>query len=354
MANIKTKLEDNIVPISGIKYSPISMKDFLSINCIYNNRGSELRVNKMRQSFENAYLKGHPDTLSQVAIGIATKDFTDPESGATVKKDEVYVMDGNTRSSYWKHYTDRQENHKDGLVARIHYLDNASDVEMAYYPYDSSKSSENKADMLFGLNRSYGFSPKQQVFSRGGFGCALGYASINPLNRSDKLDVFEQYNLNATALRMLDGVPKNSFNGITNPVIKSLKSQAIIGSCLLALRVYGNGNVNLFDFIGRLSTIEFDEIDNAVRTGYADPVQMVALEYSGESINRNGREKRDVTQAWLSGMAGSTRMADIEPQMDFILYHIVKYMNTPTKTIDISAVQSTVWRGEWNSWYNED
>lgn len=345
-----TTLLENTTQVGDIELANISIEDFLGLPPIYTQRNSPARVNKMRPTFDNAYMNNKASTLSVVALGVAERDFTDPESGMKVKKGTISVVDAATRQHYWKLYPETRKHHTNGLTAIIHRLYSHEDVDAAYYPYNNARSAENKAEVLQGLNRRYGFVPKQTVIANGGFGSALSYASTNPKEPKEKKDVFEAYEQFFDALKRLDGIPKGSVHGITKPAIKSLKSQAIIGSCLIALHQH-QGNVNVLSFIEKLSTITEDELNKVFSRKEADPVEMVALEYSGYSRSRNGLSKTKQDMGWLNGSAGSTKMADIRPQMDFILYQISKYISTPGKTINICSVQPSVWLDEWENWY---
>lgn len=354
--NNMTNILENIVQVGDIELANISMEDFLPLPPIYNQRHSAGRVNKMKQTFDSAYMNNKAESLSMIALGIAENDIVDPESGAKLKKGDITIVDSCTRQHYWKLYPETQKHHSNGLTAIIHRLYSHEDVDAAYYPYNNAKSSENKAELIQGLNRKHGLDGrlKQTVFANGGFGSALLYASTNPLEPKERKDIFEQYDMSFDALKVVDNIPKGSANGITKPAIKSIKSQAIIGACLLALRNHP-GNVNLLDFISRLSTITFDELTNIMQnTKQADPVEMVALEYSGFSQSRKGLDpsKRDL--GWINGTAGSTKMADIRPQMDFLLFQISKYINSPNKKIDILSVQPGQWGKEWETWYEEN
>jgi len=348
-----TNILKNTVQVGDIELANIQMKDFLTLSPIYNQRNSAGRVNKMKQTFDSAYMNNKAESLSMIALGIAENDIVDPESGAKLKKGDITVVDSCTRQSYWRIYPETQKHHSKGLTAIIHRLHSPEDVDAAYYPYNNAKSSENKAELIQGLNRKHGLDGrlKQTVFANGGFGSALLYASTNPLEPKERKDIFEQYDISFDALKVLDSIPKGSANGITKPVIKSIKSQAIIGACLLALRSHP-GNVNLLDFISRLSTITFDDLNEIMQnTKQADPVEMVALEYSGFSRSRRGFDPSKHDLGWINGTAGSTKMSDIRPQMDFLLLQISKYINSPNKKIDILSVQPGQWDKEWESWY---
>lgn len=346
-----TNILDNTVQIGDLEFANIPMEEFLNLPPIYTQRNSPARVSKMRSTFDNAYMNNRADTLAEVAIGIAEVDIVDPDSGAKLKKGDITIVDACTRQHYWKTFPETQKHHQNGLTARIHRLFSAEDVDAAYYPYNNAKSAENKADVLQGLNRKYGFTPKQTVISKGGFGSALSYASTNPKEPKEKKDVFEAYDMFFDALKRLDGLPKGSVYGLTKPAMGSLKAQSIIGACLLALKEHP-GNVNVMSFIERLSTITAEDLNTIMtESKEADPVEIVALEYSGFSRSRKGFDPAKQDMGWLNGVAGSTKMADIRPQMNFILYHISKYINSPNKKINILSVQSGVWENEWEKWY---
>ena len=341
---------ENTTQVGDIELVNINMEDFLDLPPIYTQRNSPARVSKMRSTFDNAYMNNKASSLSVVALGVAEADFVDPESGTVVKKGDVSIVDACTRQHYWKTFPETQKHHANGLTAIVHRLYSHEDVDAAYYPYNSAKSAENKADVIQGLNRRYGFTPKQTVISNGGFGSALSYASTNPKEPKEKKDVFEAYDMYFDALKRLDSIPKGSEFGITKPATKSLKSQAVIGACLVALKEH-EGNVNVLSFIEKLSTITEKDLDAVMASQQADPVEIVALEYSGYSRSRKGRSNQKMDMGWLNGAAGSTKMADVRPQMDFVLYQISKYIKTPGKPINILSVSPGVWDKEWENWY---
>lgn len=346
-----TDFLNTTVKVGDLEFATIQMEDFLPLPPIYTQRNSEARVGKMKPTFDGAYLNNRADTLAEVAIGIAEKDIIDPETGNIHPKGTISILDACTRQHYWKLNPETQKHHSNGLTARLHRLYNHEDVEAAYYPYNNAKSAENKADVIQGLNRRYNFTPRQTVFANGTFGSALNYASTNPKDRNERPDVFEQYEMNFDALKRLDSIPKGSKYGITKPAIGSIKSQAIIGACLVALRSHP-GNVNVLAFIEQLSTIEFEDLERILNTTKeANPVEMVALEYTGFSEDRNGRHKRVQTQPWLNNAAGSTKIADVTPQMNFVLYQISQYINSPNSRIDITSVKPNAWDKEWENWY---
>jgi hypothetical protein len=346
-----TTIIDNAVQVGDIELVNIKMEDFLSLPPIYTQRNSPARVGKMRPTFDNAYMNNKASSLSVVALGVAEADFVDPESGTQVKKGEISIVDAATRQHYWKTYPETQKHHLNGLTAVIHRFWSHEDVDAAYYPYNNSKSAENKAEIIQGLNRKYGFTPKQTVIANGGFGSALTYASTNPKEPKEKKDVFEAYHMFFDALKRLDSIPRGSEFGLTKPATRSIKAQTIIGAALVALENHP-GNVNLLDFIERLSTITEEDLNTVMASKKADPVEMVALEYSGFSRSRKGWNPDKQDMGWLNGAAGSTKMADIRPQMDFVLYQMSKYINSPNgKPINILSVQPKVWDKEWENWY---
>ena len=344
-----TNLINDVVKIGNQEYLNIGMEDFLNLPPAYTQRNSPNRLPKMKKTFDQSYLKGRPETLEEVALGYAEIDFC-ADSGLKVNKGSWCILDAATRQYYWRSNPDQAKVHTNGLTARVWRLYSHEDVEAAYYPYNSAKSAENKADVIQGLNRKHQWTPRQTVFANGMFGEALKFATTNPCNPSDCPDVFEAYDQCFDSLKMLDKLPKGSTNGITKPATKTAKSAFVIAGCIKSLNVYMQGtsvNVNLLDFIQRYSTITEEELQTCLSNRTADPVQMVALEYTGMSAFRTGMTAEKIKPTWLDGKAGSTKRADIVPNMDFVLYQIGKYIAKPTDTVDLGHINTNMWKDEW-------
>lgn len=314
------------------------------------NRNSKARVKKMKPIFDGAYANGQEHTLTEVAIGIVTKDFSDPDTGFLYKKGSEYIIDSNTRKHYWEAYPDLARKLEKPLTAKIHYLAKFQDVEFAYYPYNNAKSAEKKSDILHGLAKRYHWQPKQTVFANGGYGTALDWATEDPtLDKRDpnrKMDVFEAFHFTIDQLKVLDSTPKHGDFTITKPAMKCIKSQAIIAAFLVALRIHPN-NLNLLGMIERLANITVQEVHTAGAHGDMDAVQIIAAEYSGYSKLRgtNGTEM----SPWLDGYAGDTKFLSQQPQMDFLLYFIGQYITNPNKKLKFTRGVSPLWKGEWEN-----
>lgn len=325
----------------------LTVQEWIGIEPIPTNRLSENRVPKMRSIFDSAHDNGHLPTLTEVALGIVVNDFEDrdPDSNIVIRKytkGEWYRVDGNTRAHYWKTYpTKADEVNK--LTAKIHYLSSSEDVKMAYYPYNSQKSVEKASEILQGLARRYNWQARQPVFAKGGYKSAIDWASTTA---DGTPDIFESFNSCFEGLKFLDGIPKGTGNTITNPAHPKMKSQAIIAALLVAHRIWGN-NLNLYSLVDRLANIENDEIVSAMGTNdkELDPVQIIAAEYMELSYLRikNGTPGND----WLNGFARSTKFESQQPQMDFLLYWIEKYIKNPKITYKAKGVKPEVSTGTW-------
>lgn len=312
------------------------------------NRNSKARVKKMKPIFDGAYANGQEHTLTEVAVGIVTKDFTDPDTGFVYKKGSEYIIDSNTRKHYWEAYPDLANKLEKPLTAKLHYLTKFQDVEFAYYPYNNAKSAEKKSDILHGLAKRYHWQPKQTVFASGGYGTALDWATEDPLlDKKDpnrKMDVFEAFYFAIDQLKVLDSIPKHGDYTITKPALKPMKSQSIMAALLVALRIHPN-NLNLLGMIERLATVDTDELRKAMSIGDIDPVQVIALEWTGWSKQRgvNGSEMAP----WLEGYAGDTKFLSQKPQMDFLLYWIGQYITNPNKTVKFTRGVQPNWTDAW-------
>jgi hypothetical protein len=341
--------------LNGCHYTPttignhdfikLDVADYCTIPPIPTNRDSQRRVKTMRKTFDDAYFKNQVSTLTEVAVGIVEEDFVDTQSGTQYIKGDWFIVDGNTRKHYWTMYPERAKEIT-AITTKIHYLKNMNDVTYAYYPYNNAKSTEKASEILQGLARRYNWAPRQIVFANGGYKSALDWAAHTP--GEDKPDVFKAFHICFDGLKILDGIPQNSTNYITKPVMEGLKSQSIIAACLLALR-YNPNNLKLHDLIHRLSTMEMLELHNAIAKREFDPVQIIAAEYTNQSCRRN---KNADAEPWLRGLARSTNHASRPVQMDFLMYWITKYIESPKLTYKFNGgIKPELWRGAWEEFF---
>lgn len=347
------------IKVNGHQFIPLTVDEFVNIPEIPTNRNSIDRVKKMRPVFNNAYAANQVDTLTEVAVGIVIETFADPNNGNIYNKGDWYVVDGNTRKHFWKMYPDKAEvitNTSGGVTAKIHLLSSFADVEFAYYPYNNAKSVEKPAEILQGLAKRYNWTPRQTIFANGGYKTALDWACMKAMTL-DEASIYEKFHHYFDDLKLLDSIPKDATHTITKPNLKGLKSQAIMASCIIALKNYGM-NIKLFDLIERLSTMEMDELRKATDKGQLDPAQIIACEYVGLSTSRSNAGK--MSAPWLSDhkgttFAGSTKFEARQPQMDFILYWISKYVENPKLTYDFNrGIKPTLWEGAWDSFFPDD
>jgi hypothetical protein len=217
------------------------------------------------------------------------------------------------------------------------------DVNFAYYPYNSKESVEKTNQLLQGLARRYSWSARQPMFANGSYKTALDWATSRPGDKG-YADVASSFNFNFDELKVLDTLPKNGGPSITKPAIGKLKSQSIIAASLIALKFYPN-NLRLFQFIDQLASITIDDLRKAVALGDLNAVEIVAAEYSGMSKTRgNGSHT-----SWLNDFAGSTNFASKEPQLDFLLYWMIEYIQDPNKKLDFDrGIKPAFWAGIWS------
>lgn len=334
--------------IGAHDFVELSMDEFLKLNPIPTNRDSARRVSKMKSTFNDAYIANQTGTLTEVAIGIVENDFVDPQSNTKYIQGSWFVIDGNTRQHFWKQYPEKARLIP-VITAKIHYLNSMDDVRFAYYPYNNAKSSEKASEILQGLARQYNWSPRQNVFINGGYKSAIDWASFTP--GEDRADVFKAFNICFDGLKILDSIPKDSAHTITKPNLDPLKSQAIIAAFLTALR-FSPHNIKLHDMIARISTIDKEEIDRAILKGELDPVQVIAVEYTGQSIRRS---KNMDAIPWLNGLARSTKFDSQTAQMDFLMYWIGKYLENPKVTYNFNkGIRPEYWSGAWYDYFPEE
>ena len=330
------------VKVADHSFANIPVSEFITLPPAPVQRNSHLRVKKMTPIFDKAYSANQSHTLTEVAIGVVVADFDDidPDTGAVIgsyKAGEVSIIDGATRKHYWIKYP--QEHN---LTAKIHYLSNMDDVRFAYYPYNSKDSVEKTSELLQGLARRYGWQPRQPMFANGSYKTAIDWATSRPGDKG-YADVATSFNFNFDELKVLDTLPKSGGVSITKPQIKSIKSQSIIAACLIALNYYPN-NIRLYQFIDDLANITIDDLRSAIANGDMTAVEIVAAEYSGMSKMRGNGSK----PSWLNDMAGSTNFASKEPQLDFVLYWMIEYIQNPQKKLDFDrGVRPAYWEGTW-------
>lgn len=345
---MKTIKGHQTISVANHDFIIIPVSEFTQIPEIPTNRDSHRRVPKMTRTFDDAYTKNQTATLTEVAIGYVEEDFEDPDSKMKYQKGQWYVVDGNTRKHYWIKFPERAQS-TGNLTGKIHYLRSMEDVKYAYYPYNNSKSSEKASEILQGLAKRYNWAPRQQVFANGGYKSALDWAAYTP--GEDKPDVFKAFNICFEGLKILDSIPQNGGNTITKPYLDSLKSQAIIAACLTALR-FNSNNLRLHDLVHRLATMTNDEINSAISKGELDPVQVIAVEYTNNSPRRS---KNMDSEPWLKGLARSTKFESQSVQMDFLLYWIQKYIETPKVTYNFNkGIKPEHWHGYWQDFFPEE
>lgn len=337
------------IKVGDHNFISITVDEFVKISPVPTNRDSLRRVSKMKKTFDEAYYKQQTSTLTEVALGTVIDDFQDPESQRQYKKGEWYIVDGNTRANYWIQYPEKAC-HLGNITAKIHYFRNMEDVKFAYYPYNNAKSSEKASEILQGLARRYNWAPRQTVFANGGYKTAIDWACAHEF---DKVDIFEAFNYCFEELKILDNIPKDATHTITNPAIKTVKSQAIIAALLIALKAHPH-NLKLHDLIERLSTMTIEDLRKATHgTGKIDPVQIIVAEYTGESRSRSQAGKQ--CEPWLNGHAGGTKFESQSIQLDFLLYWITKYIENPKITYDFNrGIKPEYWTGAWYDFYPEE
>lgn len=325
------------VRVGDHSFANISVADFLEVPPAPIQRNSERRVSKMKPIFDEAYAANQRASLTEVVLGLISDDFDDidVETGtviASYKVGEVFILDGNTRRFYWKLNPERAKQLA-SLTAKIHFLSSMEDMKFAYYPYNSKESVEKAGEILQGLARRYNWQPKQPMFQNGGYKTALDWASS-----IDDGDVHQRFNELFEELKLLDSIPKSGHT-ISQPAMKCLKSQPIMAALLIALKTNKN-NLNLYDFVERLCNITEDDCKKAIANDTVNPVEVIAIEWKGWSTMRGN----NTTTTWLNGLAGTTKFASREPQLDFLLYWISEYIKNPKCTNNFNkGVKKTYW-----------
>lgn len=324
------------VRVGDHSFANITVASFLEIPPAPIQRNSERRVSKMKPIFDEAYAAGQSASLTEVVLGSVAMDFddVDPETGAVIASytaGQVFILDGNTRRFYWRLNPERARELQ-SLTAKIHYLRSMEDMKFAYYPYNSKESVEKAGEILQGLARRYNWQPRQALFANGGYKTALDWASF------EDGDIHKRFNDHFEELKMLDSIPKSGHT-ISQPAMKCLKSQPIMAALLIALKTHKN-NLNLYEFIERLSNITEDDCKQAIANDTVSPVEVIALEWKGWSHMRGS----NTSSTWLNGLAGTTKFASRDPQLDFLLYWISEFVKNPRCTNNFKkGIKPTFW-----------
>jgi len=325
------------VRVGDHSFANISVADFLEVPPAPIQRNSERRVSKMKPIFDEAYAAKQNASLTEVVLGIVAQDFDDidPETSAIIASytaGQVFILDGNTRRFYWKLNPERAKELV-SLTAKIHFLSSMEDMKFAYYPYNSKDSVEKAGEILQGLARRYNWQPRQTMFANGGYKTALDWASS-----IEDGDVHQRFNELFEELKLLDSIPKSGHT-ITQPAMKCLKSQPIIAALLIALKTHKN-NLNLYEFVERLSNVTEDDCKKAIANDVVTPFEVIAIECKGWSTLRGN----NTHTTWLNGLAGTTKFASREPQLDFLLYWISEFIKNPKCTNNFNkGIKPSYW-----------
>ena len=200
-----------------------------------------------------------------------------------------------------------------------------------------------------GLARRYQWQPRQPMFANGNYKTAMDWATGRPGDDGTRA-IETSFNFNFEELKVLDTLPKNGTWTISKPALPKLKSQAIVASALIALKLYPN-NIRLYDFIERLVNLTVDDLNSAIARKDITPYEIIAIEWMGWSRRRG--VNTDTT--WLNDMAGSTNYASKEPQLDFLLHWIIEYIQNPQVKLDFNrGVRPSSWVGTWKDIFSED
>lgn len=342
----------NPIRVGDFDFATCTIEQWIATKEIENNRNSRGRVNKMKSIFHEAIAKNQHNTLTEVALGVVTKDFVDPNTGLHYAVGELRRLDGSTRAHWWAENRDLWSHFVNDLTCKIHYLSSWQDVEFAYYPYNNSKSSETKKEVIQGLAGRYNWSPRQSVFANGGYGSALDFSTRTPSGTHtwESKNVFQAFEEMIDTLRLLDSMPKGSEYTVTKPAHPKLKSQAIIAAMLVMLKNNPN-NLKLHDFVYKLSNLTHNDLLNALSKDSAGPVEIIGLEWTEMSRMRSGKDK----ELWLKGAAGETKFSTVIPQMDFLLHWIQRYIENPNKSYNLSGGGvKEMWVGTWSEIYDDE
>lgn len=337
---------NDIITTGSTPQITMAISDFIKIPEIPINRRSVDRVNKMLHTFNGNYNANMARLLSIVHVGIVITDFVDIDTGHQYKSGEQYILDGNTRKSFWEQYPDTWEKHPNGLTAIIYPLENFAQVRRIYESLDSSTSAKNVSEKIQGEFNRQKFYPTQPLLIRGNFAVALKWSHRGPKEPELKLE--EQIKVSLPALREFDRLEaKVLVNGkqevytISRPRIVRLASAPIYAAIMTALRLFPNSSI-LHDFIEKFITQDENSVREAINSKRVTPYEIIAIEWLEWSDQRS-KHKNDAP-LWLDGHAGQTSTKFQKKQLDFLLHWIQQYLDNPNYTVTFSnGIKSTAW-----------
>ncbi len=142
-------------------------------------------------------------------------------SAAKVKGEDIYKLDGHTRSYLWS--LGKLQIPNENLKVDLYIVDTIEEVKSLYKQFDSKYSVETSSDKLFGAFKSFGLIPESHLLISGGINSAI--ATLNKTSLS-RLDIYQNIELYIEPLRLIDkrmytsrGFPRGIISGLIATVM---------------------------------------------------------------------------------------------------------------------------------------
>jgi hypothetical protein len=188
------------------------------------NRNTEIRLEKVYKRLKQKYIETH----SVFTVGRATKSF-DP-----YKKNDMFVLDGNTRLEIYKINPDLIP---EKLLVLIIDVDNWEDLKSLYYSIDNSEAAETSSEKITGIFRLLSFDPITKTIKNGSIKKAIDFVTKNDIDSNGVR--INKYPLEEQIKRYVDVLTTIDTTGVTTTKVKS----AGVTACLIMVGMkYGFNN----------------------------------------------------------------------------------------------------------------
>ena len=287
------------------------------------NRDERRRLKKVGK-----LLKVHNQTHDTIALFVVrlTIKITTKDGDKYVIEPGVYLGNGNTRR-LWYSKNPNQIPKTKFLNAICHEVTTGKQYEDLYDSYDSDDAVEKSAEKIQGALIFMGVKVNSTRAKSGSFGSALSMAYGDwKASAKDRVSNFK------SEIELVDKV------GMFNPSDGNFKFQTMYAMALIVARFWNEPNKvkdRMISGLQWLAKIEFDTLDSSPQSW--DGLTAIAYE-----VFHPGRK------GWIPmGDLASTKVASIDPQLDFFLYCFEKYMEN--RKLDKSkGFKKYNWKGKYN------
>jgi hypothetical protein len=256
---------------SSVQSKIIHYQDFLSIKPWKSQRDDELRAKKVAKKIRGV----RTPTINEVAIALWNN--------------EEWIVNGNTRKRIWSSPTEFHVSCPNTIRATYYHCASEKEVDDLYFSFDSSAAVENRQHKIQGCYRKLALNFNDPKIRKGELSTVFGIVSKYYVTEFDEpvesdLEIISEFKYELLALDKI-GLSKSM-------------NACITASCLMMLKKYGPKN---------------------------ERVQK-AIKFIKEGISENPNHTDGVSYIWSRGLSelpeewGSTKWADIIPQMNYIIY----------------------------------